>query len=193
MSGREPGTATAGAAGSAGRKGRTQRGEGGAPARARGWVGKAASRARPPGPPVPPSFPALPARASLPVSAAPSRRQRSPRPRHVPAGPEARRLPAAPARCSGPPHPGGEWHSCRSRSAERWEDPGPRAASSGRSLPGLLPRALHPGPGKDPGLSACGRTGGRGGRDSRARAKRAGRGASRIGAGPCQEKLFSET
>lgn len=68
MSGREPGTATAGAAGSAGRKGRTQRGEGGAPARARGWVGKAASRARPPGPPVPPSLPPSAPRPGLPSS-----------------------------------------------------------------------------------------------------------------------------
>lgn len=71
------------------------------------------------------SLPALPAWASLAVSAASSRRQRSSRPRHVPAGPEARRLPAAPARCSGQPHPGGEWHSCPSRSAMHWEDPGP--------------------------------------------------------------------
>lgn len=77
-----------------------------------------------------PAGPSPPRAASLPVSAAPSRRQRSWPPRHVPAGPEARRLPAAPARCSGPPHPGGEWRSGPSRRTGHWEDPSPEAAGS---------------------------------------------------------------
>lgn len=154
--GREPWAAAAQAQPVAGRKGRAQPGEGEPPRRVRGWVGKAASRARPLGPPLPPSLLAFPPRASLslPVSAVPSRRQRSPRPYHVPAGPEARSLPTSPASCCGPPHPGGEWHSCQSHRAGRWEDLGPRppepcATSFGVACQGQMPHGPPPGPEKD--------------------------------------------
>lgn len=115
----------------AGRKGRAQRGEG-QPPNGLGAGSEKLLHGRAPSPlrSLPLSLPALPAWACLPVSAAASRRQRSSRPRYVPAGPEARRLPAAPARCSGQPHPGGEWHSCPSRSAVHWEAPNPRAMGS---------------------------------------------------------------
>lgn len=142
---------------------------------------------------LPLSLPTLPARASLAVSAAPSRRQRSSRPRHVAAGPEARRLPATPPRRSGPPHPGGEWLPRVRGCALGRPGPGPWGASSGCSLPGLLSRTPPPGPGKGAGLRAAVRQVLEVAGDPRPWTECAGRGASQIGGGPRREKLVGET
>lgn len=106
----------------------------GSPRAGSGLGRKSCLTGAPAGPLLRSSLPELPAWPSLLVSAAPSRRQRLQRPCYVSAGPEARGLPADPARCSGPPNPGGEWRSCGNHRVGRWET---RARSRGTPLMGL--------------------------------------------------------